>query len=319
MISDPEEDDREILAGFLKQYYNDQPHLPEELYLPLALPDEKLIGAWLMGRGGRRVSIFNPQRGEKLRLVDLAARNARLLLDELLIQKKKVRERLSKSVTALKDDLHLTVSPRTIACVDISNTGDSDAVGSLVYFENGKPKKSMYRHFKIKQVTGQDDFAMMREVVGRYFYRLREEAGEPPMLLVVDGGKGQLSSVVAEIESIGFEKQPVISLAKKFEEVYVPGGGEPLSISKSSPGLRLLMQIRDEAHRFAIEYNRKVRRKRTIRSTLDKIDGIGPRRRELLLNHFGSVKKIREATRDEIMTVKGIPRNVAELVYRALH
>ena len=319
LSSEAEENDVEIISGFVRQYYNNQPNLPDEIYMPLTLPDEKLTARWLQKLKGKKVIIHTPQKGEKLRLVDMAVSNARLLLDEILIQKRKLKERIAGSVRALKDDLHFDKSPRTIACVDISNTGESDAVGSLVYFDNGKPKKSEYRHFRIKGVTGQDDFAMMREVVGRYFYRLQKENKNAPELLVVDGGKGQLSSVVKEINTIGFADQSIIGLAKKFEEIYLPGRGEPLSISKSSPGLRLLKEIRDEAHRFAIEYNRKLRAKRIIKSWLDKLDGVGPKRRDILLKHFGSVKKIREASREDLAAVKGIPKNVAEIIYRAAH
>jgi excinuclease ABC subunit C len=319
LSSEPEETDDELLAGFVQQYYNHQPNLPDEVYLPLALSEEKLIGRWLSKTRGRKVKMFNPQKGEKLKLVDMAAANARLLLDELLIQKKKYQERIVKSVQALKDDLHLLRSPRTIACVDISNTGTTDAVGSLVYFINGKPLKANYRRFKIKNVRGQDDFAMMREIVGRYFYRLSDEKKDPPDLLVVDGGRGQLSSVVSEIETLGFEDQYVIGLAKKFEEIYFPDRKEPMTIPKSSPGLGLLKRVRDEAHRFAIEYNRKVRSKRTIQSSLDKLEGVGPARREILLKHFGSVKRIKEATLEELSAVKGIPKNVAAKVYNSFH
>jgi excinuclease ABC subunit C len=319
MRSEPEENNVELLSGFVQQYYNHQPNLPEELFLPLEMPDEKLISLWLSKIRGRRVKIFSPQKGEKLKLVDMAAANARLLLDELLIQKKKYIERIVKSVQVLKDDLHLLRSPRTIACVDISNTGTTDAVGSLVYFLNGKPLKAKYRHFKIKNVRGQDDFAMMREIVGRYYYRLSDEKEDPPDLLVVDGGKGQLSSVVTEIESLGFEKQNVIGLAKKYEEIYLPNNKEPLTIPRSSPGLGLLKRVRDEAHRFAVEYNRKVRSKRTIKSSLDSLEGIGPKRRGILLKHFGSVKRIKEATLEELVAVKGVPKNVAAKIYGSFH
>ena len=317
--AEPEVIDEEVLSEFVEQYYNHQPNLPEELYLPLAFPEEALISRWLSRMRGRKVTIFTPQKGEKLKLVDMAAANARLLLDEMLIQKKGYKERVGKSVQALKDDLHLDISPRTIACVDISNTGENDAVGALVYFDNGKPKKSEYRHFKIKEVRGQNDFAMMREVVGRYFFRLREEKRAAPDLLVIDGGKGQLSSVQAEIKSLGFDKLNMIGLAKKFEEIYLPAHKEPLTIPKASPGLRLLKQIRDEAHRFAVEYNRKVRTKRTILSSLDSLVGVGPKRRDILLRHFGSVKRIKAATLEELNAVKGIPKNIAQMIYDSHH
>nr|MBN2277083.1 excinuclease ABC subunit UvrC [candidate division Zixibacteria bacterium] len=317
--SELDDSEAEVLSGFLKQYYNNQPNLPEEVYLPCDPGDLNLVADWLTRARGRRVYVLTPVKGDKLKLVDLASSNARLLLDELLIQKKGYTERIVKSVQALKDDLSLARSPRSIACVDISNTGTTDAVGSLVYFLNGKPLKSRYRHFRIKGVAGQDDFAMMREVVGRYFYRLKDENDSPPDLLVVDGGKGQLSSVRNEIESIGFENQNIIGLAKRLEEVYLPGHRDPLTIPKSSPGLLLLKRVRDEAHRFAIEYNRKVRTRRTIASALDKIEGVGPRRRDILLKHFGSVKKVRVASLKDIKAVKGIPAPIAEKIFRSLH
>ncbi len=317
--SDADEADQEVLYSFVRQYYNNQPNLPDEIFLPLRLEEEDLVSEWLAKIGERKIKIFTPQIGEKVRLVEMASSNARLLLDELLIQKEKFRERTSKAVQALKDDLHLAESPLRIACVDISNTGESDAVGSLVYFENARPKKGEYRHFKIKEVKGQDDFAMMREVVGRYFFRLKEEAKKAPDLLLEDGGKWKLMSVVREIGALGFKEQSIIGLAKRLEEIYFPGKKEPLTLPKSSPGLGLLKTIRDEAHRFAIEYNRKVRGKRTIKSALDKLEGIGPKRREILLKHFGSVKKIREATLEELSAVKGVPKPVAEKVYRAFH
>jgi excinuclease ABC subunit C len=317
--SEPEEEDKEILSEFVRQYYNHQPNLPDELYLPLTMIDEGLVGKWLSKTKGKKIHIFTPQKGEKLKLVDMAATNARLLLDELLIQKRGYKERIGKSSQALRDSLGLEKSPRTIACVDISNTGETDAVGSLVYFDNGKPRKAEYRHFKIKEVIGQDDFAMMREVVGRYYFRLKEGNKNAPDLLVVDGGRGQLSSVKAEIGTLGFENQYIIGLAKKFDEIYLPDHKEPLTLPKTSPGLRLLKQIRDEAHRFAIEYNRKIRRKRTIQSELDKLEGIGSKRREILLKCFGSMKKIKEASLEELAAVKGIPRPLAEKIYKSNH
>ena len=319
LTAETEDSNDDVISGFVRQYYNRQQDLPQEIYLPLALTDEKLIGRWLRKKKGKIVKLFAPQKGEKLKLVDLASTNAKLLLDELLIQKKGYKERIAGSVQALKDDLHMDRSPRTIACVDISNTGQTDAVGSLVYFSNGKPYKSEYRHFKIKQVTGQDDFAMMREIIGRYFFRLRDEKRKPPDLLVVDGGKGQLSSVMKELATLDFKDQIVIGLAKRFEEIYFTGRKEPLTLPKSSPGLGLLKRIRDEAHRFAIEYNRKVRSKRTIQSSLDKLEGVGPKRREILLKHFGSVKKIKEASLEDLLAVKGIPKTVAEKIYRSNH
>jgi excinuclease ABC subunit C len=315
LAADTVETDSIVVETFLKQYYNHQPNLPDEIYVPHEIPEVRLLESWLRRIKGSKVEIRTPKVGDKTRLLDLAARNASLLLDEVLIQKRQVSERTSKMVTALKDELKLTRSPRRMACFDISNTGESDFVGSCAYFDNGKPLKNQYRHFKIKDATGQDDFTMMRQVVGRY---LREEKLVPPDLLVVDGGKGQLSSALAELKSLGFEEQPVIALAKRLEEVYLPGLSGPITIPRGSPALMLLKRIRDEAHRFAVTYNRKVRQKRTITSQLDDIPGIGPARREALLKHFGSVQRIKEATVDEIAAVKGIHRKLAEEVKRVL-
>ncbi len=318
LTSEPEEADETVMETFVTQYYNHQPNMPDEVFLPVEISQKDLLEQWLRQLRGSRVRVVTPRIGDKVRLVDLAARNARLLLDEMLIQKKRFADRTSKMVTSLKDELRLPRSPRTIVCFDISNTGETDAVGSCVYFENARPKKSEYRHFKIKGVTGQDDFKMMREVIGRYFFRIKEENTAPPDLLVVDGGKGQLSSALAELKYLGFEQQPIIALAKKLEEVFLPGHSDSILINKSSPALILLKQVRDEAHRFAITYGRKVRSKRTIKSQLDDIPGIGPAKRQALLNKFGSVARIKELSVAELLAVKGINEKLAETILKKL-
>jgi excinuclease ABC subunit C len=318
LSAEGDDDDAVVLETFVKQYYNHQPNLPDEICVPSELPDAPLLEEWLRQAKGSKLPIVTPQKGQKVRLLELAARNARLLLDEVMIQKRQVKERTSKMVTSLKDELKLVNSPRRMACFDISNTGETDFVGSCAYFENGKPKKNQYRHFKIKGKSRQDDFTMMREVIGRYFHRLREEDTEPPDLVVVDGGKGQLSSAVAELKSLGFDGQPVIGLAKRLEEVFLPELSDAITIPRGSPALMLLKRIRDEAHRFAIEYNRKVRQKRTIKSQLDDIPGIGPAKRAALLKQFGSVKRIGEASLKEIAAVKGITPQLAERIKTAL-
>ncbi len=312
------ETDQNIYDTFVAQYYNHQLNMPSQIYLPVELPDIKLLEAWFKKEKGSKVKIVTPKIGDKVRLVDLAARNARLLLDELLIKKRTYTERTSKMVTSLKDDLKLSRSPRTVVCFDISNTGETDAVGSCVYFENGKPKKSQYRHFKIKGVKGQDDFKMMREIIGRYFFKIKDENLMPPDLVVVDGGKGQLSSAVAELNYLGFDNQPIIGLAKRLEEVFLPNQSDPMTISKSSPSLILLKQVRDEAHRFAITYNRKVRSKRTITSALDNIKGVGPSKRDALLKKFGSVKRIKETAPEKLAELKGINLELAKNILKNL-
>ena len=307
-----------VLQNFLVQYYNNQPNLPQELYLPYTFPDIELLKIWLKEQKGKTVKIITPQIGQKVRLVELAFRNARLLIDELLIQKRKQSERTSKMVIALKEALNLKRSPRTMVCFDISNTGDTDCVGSCVFFENGQPKKKEYRHFKIKTVTGQDDFKMMQEIVSRYFRRRIDEELELPDLVVVDGGKGQLSSTITELKKLNLNDQPIIGLAKRLEEVFVPKISDPIVIKKTSPALMLLKRIRDEAHRFAITYNRKVRSKRTIKSALDDIKGIGPAKRQILLKKFGSVERIKKAESGELSSLKGITPELADLILKSL-
>ncbi len=310
--------DETVLETLIEQYYNNQPNLPDEIFVPGELVNQSLIEKWLSGVRKRKVHLITPKAGRKVKLVDLAAANARLLLDELLIQKRTQSERTSKMVVALKDDLNLSQSPMRIVCFDISNTGETDAVGSCVMFENGMPKKSGYRHFRIKGVKGQDDFKMMREIIGRYFHRLKEEKLAFPDLVVVDGGKGQLSVALTELKSLGFDNQPIIGLAKRLEEVFVPNQQDSLTISKSSPGLILLKRIRDEAHRFAITFNRKVRSKRTITSELDKIPGVGPAKREILLKTFGSIERIRQADIEQLTAVKGITKSLAAAIQQKL-
>ena len=313
-----DDSDKIALETFLTQYYNHQPNLPEQIFLPFDLPDIKLLEEWLRQLKGSKVTVISPKRGPKVKLVDLAARNARLLLDELLIQKRKQIERTSKMVTSLKHELKLPRSPRRIVCFDISNMGETDAVGSCVYFENARPKKSGYRHFKIRGVAGQDDVKMMREVIGRYFHRIKEEELEPPDLVVLDGGKGQLSAAVSELTYHGFQDQSILALAKRLEEVFLPDISDSIIINRSSPALILLKQLRDEAHRFAITYGRKVRTKRTIKSALDDIPGIGPAKRELMLKTFGSVDRIKQSSVDELTKIKGISAKLAEKILRSL-
>jgi excinuclease ABC subunit C len=318
LAAEESDSDVAVLNGFLTQYYSHQPNLPEEVHLPMTIRGARLLSNWLGRLRGKSVKVTAPQKGDKSKLVKLANTNARLLLDELLIQKQTQTERTSKMVVSLKDDLHLSHSPRRVVCFDISNTGETDAVGSCVMFDNGKPKKSGYRHFKIKGESSQDDFRMMREVIGRYFHRINEENGDPPDLVVVDGGKGQLSAALAELKSLGFDQQAVIGLAKRLEEVFIPGQSDPLSISKTSPGLMLLKQLRDEAHRFAVTYNRKVRAKRTVKSSLDSVPGIGPAKRAQLLKTFGSVKKIKTLSVEELASAPGISPKLAKMILDTL-
>jgi excinuclease ABC subunit C len=311
--SEPETRGHEITATFVKQYYMHAPTLPEEIYISHEMDDVELIEEWLSERLGKKLKIIVPQRGEKVKLVAMAASNAKLVLDELLVQKQGYKKRVPATLLKLQQDLRLGTTPITIACVDISNLGGTDKVGSLVYFTNGRPKKSEYRHFKIKTVTGQDDFASVREVVGRYYARLNEEGKDGPDLLVIDGGKGQLSAALQALGDLNVDAN-AIGLAKRLEEIVLPGRKDTLLIPRSSPSLRLLQTLRNEAHRFAVEYHRKLRDKRTVTTELDNISGIGPAKATKLLKHFKSVKRISEATPEEICALPGIGIKDAERI-----
>ncbi len=306
--------DAEVLEEFLNQYYFSNQDRPQEIFVQTALESASALESWLTRESGRRVRVVTPQRGEKHKLVQMAVKNARFLLDELQLQKMKKEQTVHFTVLALHRDLNLPKPPLIIECFDISNIQGSDAVASMVCFENGKPKKSEYRRFKINTKQTPDDFAMMREVIGRRYRRLLDEKKRLPDLVVVDGGKGQLSSAVRVLKQLGLEDQPIIGLAKRLEEVFVPGEKESRILPEKSSGLRLLQQIRDEAHRFAVTFHRQRRSKRTLHSILDDIPGVGPTRRQKLLRVFGSVKNVAAASKHELMSKAGLPEKVAEAV-----
>jgi excinuclease ABC subunit C len=319
LIAFKETEDKEILSTFLRQYYMHSVVIPPEIILPIQIDDQEMIQAWLTSKKEGRVRFLIPQRGEKVKLLEMATYNAQLSLDELLLQKSEAKKKIPQVIKSLEKDLYLSISPRKIAAFDISNLGPSDAVGSLVFFEDGRPKKSQYRRFKIRTVQGQDDFAMMGEVVKRYFARLTDEKKEFPDLVLVDGGKGQLSATLETLNELGIKNQSVVALAKRLDEVFLPGKSDSLMIPKSSASLKLLQRIRNEAHRFAIDYHRKLRKKRTIKSELDRIPGIGPARRKILLKHFGSVERIRQASLEELLHIEGISKRVAENIFNYFH
>jgi excinuclease ABC subunit C len=314
-----ETEDKEILSTFLRQYYMHSAVIPPEIILPIKIDDQEMIQDWLASKREGKVRFFIPQRGEKVKLLEMATYNAQLSLDELLLQRSEAKKKVPQVVKSLEKDLYLSVPPRKIAAFDISNLGPSDAVGSLVFFEDGRPKKSQYRRFKIKTVQGQDDFAMMGEVVKRYFTRLTQEKSEFPDLVLVDGGKGQLSTTLETLNTLGIKNQKVIALAKRLDEVFLPGKTDSLMIPKASASLKLLQRIRNEAHRFAIDYHRKLRKKRTIKSELDQIPGIGPTRRKILFSHFGSVERIKQASLEQLLQIEGISQKVAENIYNYFH
>jgi excinuclease ABC subunit C len=292
-----------VLATTLQQYYADGRYVPREVLVAGEIADCELLEQWLTARRGTAVRIRVPQRGEKLRLLELVARNARLAFE---LEWKHPRRQSQEILRSLRDLLDLEVEPQRIECFDISNIQGSDIVASMVVFEGGLPKKSGYRKFHVKSVSGApDDFAAMREVVGRRYRRRLEEGKDLPDLVLIDGGKGQLGAAVAALDELGLGDQPVASLAKREEVLFVRGREEPIALPRSSPVLQLVQRVRDEAHRFAIGFHRQARSSRTIRSELDDVPGVGPGKRRKLLSIFGSLRGVRGATEEELAAVVG--------------
>ncbi|HUL77606.1 MAG TPA: excinuclease ABC subunit UvrC [Vicinamibacteria bacterium] len=292
-----------VLASTLQQFYASGRYVPREVLVPEEIPERELLEQWLAARRGTAVRIHVPQRGEKWRLLDLLVRNARLAFD---LEWRHPRKQSQEILRALRDLLDLEVEPQRIECFDISNIQGSDVVASMVAFEGGLPKKADYRKFRVKGVSGApDDFASMREVVGRRYKRLLEESKELPDLVLVDGGKGQLGAATEALEELGLGDQPVASLAKREELIFVRGRDAPIALPRSSPVLQLVQRVRDEAHRFAVGFHRQARSRRTIRSELDDISGIGPAKRRQLLSVFGSVRGVRGATEEELSAAVG--------------
>lgn len=325
----------EMLESVIYKYYTENSFIPDEIHLPEEAEDVEALKAWFEKQFGKKVDFKIPKRGEKVQLLNMVKANARFMLDEMKLQRLK-REFIPNSVTSLKRDLRLTKLPRRIECFDISNIQGTDTVASMVVFEDGRPKKSDYRKFKIQSALNEvgrpDDFASMREVIFRRFRKIAEknlmpaaeENPEPnteqnaeqsieqndgeqktdlsfnsvPDLVVIDGGKGQLSSAVQVLNDLGMQSQNIIGLAKRLEEVFVPGSADAQSIPKTSSGLKLLQRVRDEAHRFAITFHRTLRDKRTLKSELEDIKGIGKTTAQKLLTEFGSVEKIKELLKE---------------------
>ena len=294
------EEDNDVMPIFLAGSYVSMQEKARQLLLPFDFPDRELIEQALPDS-----KILIPQRGPRRDLIALAEQNARHLLEELKLSSMEADERAGDPVYELGRELGLQRLPRSLVCFDISTTQGTDTVGSCVWFENGRPKRAEYRKFKVKTVEGTDDFASMHEVVRRYFERRIRDEKPLPDLIVIDGGKGQLSAAHAALAEVGITDRPLISLAKREEEIFIWGREEALKLSRRSPALRLLQQARDEAHRFAVTYNRKRRSMRTVTSELLKVPGIGPVKRRQLLQEFGSVQGVREAGEEAIARLPG--------------
>jgi excinuclease ABC subunit C len=295
----------EIMESLLERYYLESEDVPPEIVLSDEPISTTLFADWLRSRRDETVTLLVPQAGEKAKLVAMAKNNAQYWLDELEIQRMKRGDFVPHSLKALQRDLRLERLPRRIECFDNSNIQGSDPVSSLVVFEDAKPKKSEYRKFKIRTVVGPDDFASMQEVVERRYVRILQEQQPLPDLIVVDGGKGQLSSAVQVLKKLGITNTPIIGLAKRLEEVFIPEQDEAVLMPRTSSGLRLLQQIRDEAHRFAITFHRQLRSKRVLQTELDLIKGIGKKRSAELLEAFGSVQGVKFATEDQLAEIVG--------------
>jgi excinuclease ABC subunit C len=295
----------DLLEAVLERYYLDQEDIPPDLFLSDEPENRDIIKEWLRKQSGHEVNVEIPKTGDKAKLVALVRTNAQFWLDELELTKLKRGDIIPHSLEALQRDLRLPCPPRRIECFDISNIQETDTVASMVVFVDGKPKKSEYRKFKIHSVEGQNDFANMQEVVKRRYERLLRENEELPNLIMVDGGKGQLSSAVEVLDTLGLKTLPILGLAKKLEEVFLPHQSEPVQLPRTSSGLRLMQQIRDEAHRFAITYHRVVRSKRILQTELDLIKGVGKKRAGELLEVFGSVQGVKFATEEQLAEIVG--------------
>jgi len=322
-----DDDDASLIAAFLKQYYAQAAYIPKEILVSGDFDQRESIERWLREKRGTKVALHVPKRGEKKQLVEMARENAAEVLRIAKEEDEQRQFRLQKAIIDLKAALELPDLPNRIECYDISNTQGSDIVASMVVFQDGEPKTSHYRRFRIRDIAGPDDFESMRQVVRRRMAHLCEAAdqGEAnpspankvdpfairPDLVVVDGGKGQLNAALSALEELGIEDIPVISLAKREEEVFVPGRSEPVILDRDSEALFLLQRVRDEAHRFAIAYHRRLRGKRALGSILEEIPGVGPKRRKALLQKFSSIEGIRRASIASLTEVPGITEQLA--------
>ena len=311
----PDGDSDEVIVNeFVKQYYGGASFVPKELLLPMATEEQELFAEWFSSMKGQQVEVTVPQRGYKMDLIRMAHENAQHFLEERHRQWQYELDKSGGAVKKLAEALDLPRLPERMECFDISHIQGAETVASMVVFENGKPAKKEYRRFKLKTVQGTpDDFKSMVEVMER---RYGKETDWPmPDLIVIDGGKGQLSSVLPVIRATGITDVPVISLAKREEEVFVEGKSDSILLDYHSPELQLLQQIRDEAHRFAITYHRQLRGKRNLESVLDHVEGIGPKRRKALWDEFKSLEAMKEASVEQLAAVPGMNYKAAEAVY----
>ncbi len=316
------------IESFCLEYYGSAPSVPPQIVVPREVGDLSALAELLSEKRGSRVEIRRAERGEKRRLQELADENAQQALVSEQAATEQKRARRVEALEELREALNLESLPLRVECYDISHAMGQDPVGSMVVFQDAMPKKADYRKFGIKEAGGDpDDFAAMAEVIARRFARLSDGTGDThdasfaaaPNLVVIDGGKGQLSAALAAMQAYDLPRVAVIALAKRIEEVFVPGRSEPIVLSRHNPGLQLLQRIRDEAHRFALGFHRQRRESRGFASIFDDLEGVGPSRRRALLNHFGSVDEMLAATPEELEGVPGVPAKTARSIYAQLH
>ena len=314
------EEPPQIMTSFVKQFYSSSAYIPPLLVLQHPVEDMAVLKDWLQGKRGASVNIQVPRRGNKKKLVDIVAENAHQALEQFKIKKLATPKELEAALAEIQRELNLPRLPSRMEGYDISNIQGVAAVGSMVIFDQGKPAPSYYRRFKIKTVAGADDYAMLQEVLKRRFKRLKSEDSPAdswaiiPDLVLIDGGKGQLNAARSAMQETGADSVPVASLAKENEEIFVPQKPRPIVLLRSSAGLQLLQRLRDEAHRFALGYHQKIRKRESFTSALDIIPGIGAKRKRSLLKQFGSVQSIKEAPLEELALAKGMTRGLARKV-----
>ena len=316
-----------ILEAFCLEYYGNAPSIPPQIIVPPEATGLEALEEFLTELRGSRVEVRAPARGEKKRLAELAGQNARIALDSEAVASEQKRARRVAALEELREALNLESLPLRIECYDISNIQGQEIVGSMVVFQDAVAKKAHYRKFAVRGLDGQDDFASMAEVVSRRFARLRtgvedeydEGFATAPNLVVIDGGKGQLSAALAAMQAYELPRVAVIALAKRVEEVFVPGRSDPILLDPHSAGLQLLQRIRDEAHRFALTFHRQRRSARARESLFDTLEGVGPVRRRALLQHFGSTEGVLAASQEQLEGVPGVPAKTARAIYAQLH
>ena len=332
-----QEDDPGLVIGqFIKQFYQSASEIPPRILVQHAVEEEELIREWLQGLRGKSVRIALPMRGQHKKLIDLVAENARQGLNQYRVRWLDKADIIQAAMSELREELSLPTDLRRMECYDISHIQGTNTVGSMVVFEDGAPKPAHYRRFRVKSVEGVDDFESMREVLRRRFNRMAEVRAKQkqqdsdgtrpsdetwgifPDLVLIDGGKGQLSAALEVLLEMGLDNVPLASLAKENEWLYVPHTPEPIILPRDSQALYLVQRIRDEAHRFAITYHRNLRSKSSLRSPIDSVNGIGPKRKRMLMRKFGSLSGIKQASVDEIAAVPGMTRSLALLVKQSI-